>query len=422
MIKQFNAEKDCTESFENSLYDFLIKNNVKATSKKQPRIERIFEEQFLKAYQNVNDGSYDPTSEKIINKFERYVLFLVLHKKVIDFIEIEKSLWEKYDSCIKVICKNGVPKIIKKPKRILKLSQNSKETLLANGIYGTYLKLPPAKKQFILKCIKIHEKGNSFSYADSEEQFTNGSHRQEVLKLKNLGIIEKLYKTRYAHYRVIGFELDSFEEKLTNKTLGAKTTTFTELDKLEQTIIDHLSDVDSLAMHNIRVHVKVNEIYNSIKHSNSKFKLIESNKKLMFTFEVVQDIHVTLMVSTKDTVEILFKCTHNPIIIDELELSKWLMHLVKVQRVLEMYSDNVPDIMNWIFQSAEFGLDSKKVMHMPFPERKIIDVHHTMFKIYSKHRLDGNRRLRIEAPVILDTPIQNFMDKIQNIKKFFPST
>ncbi|MBT4325429.1 MAG: hypothetical protein HOD60_00765, partial [Candidatus Nitrosopelagicus sp.] len=280
MTKQFNAEKDCTESFENILYDFLIENNVKATSKKQPRIETLFEEQFGKAYQNVNDGSYDPTSEKIINKFERYVLFLVLHKKVIDFIEIEKSLWEKYDSCIKVICKNGVPKIIKKPKRILKLSQNSKETLLANGIYGTYLKLPPAKKQFILKCIKIHEKGNSFSYADSEEQFTNGSHRQEVLKLKNLGIIEKLYKTRYAHYRVIGFELDSFEEKLTNKTLGAKTTTFTELDKLEQTIIDHLSDVDSLAMHNIRVHVKVNEIYNSIKHSNSKFKLIESNKKL----------------------------------------------------------------------------------------------------------------------------------------------
>ena len=97
------------------------------------------------------------------------------------------------------------------------------------------------------------------------------------------------------------------------------------------------------------------------------------------------------------------------------------MQLVKVQRVLERYSDNVPDTMNWTFKSAEFGLDSRKVMHLPFPERKIIDVHHTMFKIYSKKRLDGNRRLRIEAPVILDTPIQNFMDKIQNIKKFFPS-
>ena len=78
MTKQFNAEKDCTESFENILYDFLIENNVKATSKKQPRIETLFEEQFGKAYQNVNDGSYDSASEKTINKFERYILFLML--------------------------------------------------------------------------------------------------------------------------------------------------------------------------------------------------------------------------------------------------------------------------------------------------------------------------------------------------------
>lgn len=419
--KQFNAEKECTEAFEISLNDFLIENNVKATSKKQPRIERIFEEEFGKAYQNVINRSDDPSSEKTINKFERYILLLIYHKKIIDFTEIEKILWQKYDSCIQVICKNGLPKTVKKTKKILKLSQNSKKTLLANGIYGIYLKLPPAKKQFIIKCIKIHEKGNPFKYPDFDEQYTNDTFRQEVLKLNKLGITETIGRARYAFYRVIGFELDSFEEKLTNKTIGAKNPTFVELDQLEQTVTEHLSDVDSLAMHNIRLKVKVNEIHHHIINSESKFKLIPSNKKLMYTFEVAQDIQVTLMVSTKDSIEILFKCTHNPIIVDEVELSRWLMQLIKVQKILEMYSDNVPEIMNWTFQSAEFGLDSKKVMHMPFPERRIIDVHNVMFKIYSKKRLDGNRRLRIESPVTLDTPVQNFMNKIQDITKLFSS-
>ena len=420
-MTKFNAEKHCTEAFENALYNFLIENNVKATSKKQPRIERIFEEEFGKAYQNVINRSDDPSSEKTINKFERYILLLIYHKKIIDFTEIEKILWQKYDSCLQVIYKNGLPKTVKKTKKILKLSQSSKETLLANGIYGTYLKLTPARKQFIIKCTKIHEKGNPFKYLDFDEQYTNGYFRLEVCKLNKLGITETIYKSRYAFHRVIGFELDSFEEKLANKTIGAKNPTFAELDQLEQTVTEHLSDVDSLAMHNIRLKVKVNEIHHHIINSESKFKLIPSNKKLMYTFEVAQDIQVTLMVSTKDSIEILFKCTHNPIIVDEVELSRWLMQLIKVQKILEMYSDNVPDVMNWTFQSAEFGLDSKKVMHMPFPERRIIDVHNVMFKIYSKKRSDGNRRLRIESPVTLDTPVQNFMNKIQDITKLFSS-
>ena len=419
--KQFNAEKECTEEFEISLNNFLIENNVKATSKKQPRIERIFEEEFGKAYQNVINRSDDPSSEKTINKFERYILLLIYHKKIIDFTEIEKILWQKYDSCIQVICKKGLPKTVKKTKKILKLSQSSMDILLANGIHGTYQKLRPAEKQVILKCIEIHKRGHSVSYPDFSEQYTNKSFNQEMSKLYNYGLIERLHRVKYRHYRVVGFELDSFEEKLANKTIGAKNPTFAELDQLEQTVTEHLSDVDSLAMHNIRLKVKVNEIHHHIINSESKFKLIPSNKKLMYTFEMEQDIQVILMVSTKDTVEILFKCTHNPIIVDEVELSRWLMQLIKVQKILEMYSDNVPDIMNWTFQSAEFGLDSKKVMHMPFPERRIIDVHNVMFKIYSKMRLDGNRRLRIESPVTLDTPVQNFMDKIQDITKMFSS-
>lgn len=415
----FNAEKVCTESFENALYDFLIKNKVKPTLEKQSRVETIFEEQFTEAHYNVINNLDDPTSEKTINKFERYILFLIYHKEITFITEIEEILWEKYNSCIKKICKNGIPQTEKKSKIVLTLSQKSEDILLANGVYGIYQKLPPAKKQFIMKCINIHKRGNPFTYADFNGQYTNGSCKQEVFKLKHLGLVEKLPTVGHANFRVIGFELDNFEEKLTSKTLGAKPPTFMELDKLEQTITAHLSDVDSLAMHNIRVKVKVIEIYHVIKNSETKFTLIESNKKLIYTFKVEQDIQATLMVSTKDNVEILFKCTQNPIIIDEIELSKWLMQLVKVQKVLEMYSDNVPDTMNWIFQSAEFGLDSKKIMHMPFPERRIIDVHNVMFKIYSKKRLDGNRRLRIEAPVILDTTIQNFIDNIHEIKKLF---
>lgn len=306
------------------------------------------------------------------------------------------------------------------------LNQKGRKTLEANGLLQRHYNLPEGGKRFINHAIKINQTGVPFT-KQNFPQFTSGSFRQIVFEARKAGFVKTVYVQKYAHYRVIGFQLDSFEELLTRKATGVNTldTPFIEYqnqEKLQLLLESHLNDSYELSIHNIRINTTVPNLYQTLFQDKHDFVYHKSNKsfvgKLEFDWE--KYISVKIIVTSTDLVQIIFHNTYRPIIVTERGWVELSSKLGQIQFFLQSFSDNVLPVGEWMFKRADFGRDSKKPIYIPF-YATYETLQGTVFKIYAKLWNDNTRRLRFEKVLEINKSINNVMKDSDNIKSQFES-
>jgi hypothetical protein len=307
------------------------------------------------------------------------------------------------------------------------LNKKARKTLETNGLLQRHYDLAEGGRRFINCAIKINQRGNSFSRHDFP-QFTQKSFGQKVFEARKAGFVQKNYLQKDAYYRVIGFQLDPFEEELTRKAMGVKPTSYTPFaeyenqEKLQLVLESHLKDSDELSIHNIRINTTVPNLYQTLLHDKDRFVYHKSNKSFVCKpeFNWEKNISVKLIVTSTDLVQIIFHNTFKPIIFGErgwVELSSKLAH---IQLYLQSFSDNVLPIGDWVFKRADFGRDSKKPIYIPF-YATYETLQGTVFKIYAKLWNDKTRKLRFEKVLEINKPIKNVMKDSDDIKSQFES-
>ena len=307
------------------------------------------------------------------------------------------------------------------------LNGKGRKTLEANGLLQRHYDLIEGGRRFINYAIKINQRGVPFTKQDFP-QFTKGGFKQIVFEARKAGFIQTIYVQKYAHYRVIGFPLDPFEEELTRKVTGVKPTSYTPFaeyenqEKLQLLLELHLKDSDELSIHNIRINTTVPNLYQTLLRDKDCFVYHKSNKSFVCKpeFNWEKNISVKLIVTSTDLVQIIFHNTYKPIIFGErgwVELSSKLVH---IQLYLQSFSDNVLPIVDWVFKRADFGKDSKKPIYIPF-YATYETLHGTVFKIYAKLWNDKTRKLRFEKVLEINKPIKNVMKNMDDIKSQFES-
>jgi hypothetical protein len=307
------------------------------------------------------------------------------------------------------------------------LNRNARKTLEANGLLQRHYELTEGGRRFINYAIKINQRGDSFTKLDFP-QFTQESFRQIVFEARKAGFIETNYVQTYAHYRVVGFPLDQFEEELTRTAMGVKSTQYTPFgeyenqEKLQLVLESHLKDSDELSIHNIRINTTVPNLYQTLLRDKDRFAYHKSNKSFVCKpeFNWEKNISVKLIVTSTDLVQIIFHNTLKPIIFGELGWVELSSKLGQIQFYLQSFSENVLPISDWIFKRADFGKDSKKPIYIPF-YATYETLQGTVFKIYAKLWNNKTRKLRFEKVLEINKPIKNVMKNMDDIKSQFES-
>ncbi len=307
------------------------------------------------------------------------------------------------------------------------LNKKARKTLETNGLLLLHYNLSEGGRRFINYAIKINQRRVPFSKYNFP-QFTKGGFKQIVFEARKAGFIQTVYVQKYAHYRVIGFPLDSFEEELTRKATGVKSTIdspfaeYENQEKLQLVLESHLKDSCELSIHNIRIHTTIPNLYRTLLQDGCEFVYHESNNSFVCKpeFNWGENISVNLIVTSTDLVQIIFHNTFKPIIFGELGWVELSSKLGQIQFFLKDFSDNVLLIGDWIFKRADFGRDSKKSIYIPF-YATYETLQGTVFKIYAKLWNDKTRKLRFEKVLEINKPIKNVMKDYDDIKSQFES-
>ena len=305
------------------------------------------------------------------------------------------------------------------------LNKKARKTLETNGLLLLHYNLSEGGRRFINYAIKINQRGVPFSKYNFP-QFTKGGFKQIVFEARKAGFIQTVYVQKYAHYRVIGFPLDSFEEELTRKATGVKSTIdspfaeYENQEKLQLLLESHLNDSYELSIHNIRINTVVPNLYRTLLQDRLEFVYHKSNKSFVCKpeFNWEENISVKLIVTSTDLVQIIFHNTYKPIIFGERGWVELSSKLGQIQFFLKDFSDNVLPIGDWVFKRADFGRDSKKPIYIPF-YATFENLQGTVYKIYAKKWNDGVRRLRIETVLDVNKPCKDFMNEISEVESQF---
>ena len=101
-----------------------------------------------------------------------------------------------------------------------KINERAIKVLESNQILHKYNQLRMGGKRFVNKAIRINQDGKPFTVSDFPE-IKKSVRKKYVFELRQAGLVETLEVSGYAYYRVVGFKLDNFWEKVTkNPTRG----------------------------------------------------------------------------------------------------------------------------------------------------------------------------------------------------------
>ena len=282
------------------------------------------------------------------------------------------------------------------------LNENAIKILESNQILPLYNQLRKGGKRFLNKAIRINQNGKPFTVRDFPE-VTKSVRKKYIFELRRAGIIETLEVSGYAYYRVKGFRLDNFWEKVTGKPTGDMIKDSTLHDEIYQILEDYFQELDSPALHNIRLHLYDDFIYEIIKlrHDKRKSYNIEYNN-VNKSFTIIppifgfEDFGIKIILTPTKLIQILIKNTFKPIVYDETGLLDLILLLGEIRYFLTIYSRDIPQVLEWLFVRADFGRDCKKPLNKLIPNLQFKHISGALMRVYSKEWGDGNKRLRVE--------------------------
>ncbi len=305
------------------------------------------------------------------------------------------------------------------------LNKEAIQILKDNQLLDLYYTLTKGGRAFINKAIRINQTGEAFSKFDFPK-LKKGSFKQKVFNFRHEHMVETVYVSGYAYYRVIGFRLDPSWENLTAKPTGVSVSNNVDFYKNQEKTLEflkqHLDDMEDPALHNIRVHFDGNYLYDRLQvyYENGDcgdFSFEKSNKTFMCTPQFCWDknISVTIIVTSKNLVQVIFKNTFRPIAVNEYGMYELLSKLGEIRHYLNQYYDKIPQTGDWDFVRADYGCDSKKQVNANF-HSVFNDYVGAMCQIYAKCWKDGKSRLRVEKVIYPKTTITGFMNNILSEK------
>lgn len=293
------------------------------------------------------------------------------------------------------------------------LNDKAIKILKDNQILNKHYNLSVGGKNFLNKAIKINQTKRPFTMLDFPE-ITHRYFKQLVYTCRIEGFVETVHVSGCAYYRVIGFKLDAFDEEIAQKATGV-----THQQNYKERLLDFLhlqiGDVEKPSIHNIRLHVIINYFYDYLLHNNSDFTFHKKNKSFTYKpdFGWGKNIWVTLIVTSTDLVQIIFHNTQKPIARDEAGMYDFVAKLGNIHWLLQGFLET-PKVSEWIIKRADYGIDSKKPVNIPF-HCVFKDYVGAMCQIYSK-KWGNNYNARLETIIIPNISVEDFINSTAEVK------
>lgn len=253
----------------------------------------------------------------------------------------------------------------------------------------------------------------------SINNFKKSVRKKIVFELRRAGVIETLKVSGYAYYRVKGFRLSNFWEKVTPNPTGIIIKDKTLQEEMCQILEEYFKDLDSPALHNIRLHLYDDFTYNIIKRKYTEehphnIQYNDSNRS--FTIEPpifgFEDFGIKIILTPTKLIQVLIKNTLKPIVYDEIGLLALVNLLGEIRYYLCRYSREIPQVLEWMFVRADFGRDCKKPLNRIVPNLQFKHISGALMRVYSKEWNNGERKLRVEKIVSPNKTMRNIITNV----------
>ena len=295
------------------------------------------------------------------------------------------------------------------------LNQDALKVLESNQMLHMYSQLRRGARRFLNKAIRINQGGQPFTVSDFPE-LSKSVRKGYVFVLRHAGFIETLRTSGYAYYRVKGFRLDNFWDKVTPNPTGDTITTSTLQDELHQVLEEYLKELDSPALHNIRLHLYDDYVYEIIKQKTKDQNCFdidynESNKSFTIKLPIFgfKEYGITIILTPTKLIQVLIKNTFKPIVYDENGLQILVSLLGEIRRYLTSFSSDIPPVLDWLFVRADFGRDCKKPLNKPTPTLQFKHFSGALLRTYAKRWEDGSRKIRVEEIISPKKPVKEII-------------
>jgi len=298
------------------------------------------------------------------------------------------------------------------------LNQEAVEILRNSELLHMYERFPKGGKKIVNKAIRINQNGEPFCLHDFKE-LDKKYYKNLMFQLRKIGFIEVVEKTSFAYYKVKGFTLKHYWEKSAQNP--------TELsirkDEVYKYLLENIDDLESPALHNIRLHFHVDYIHHFVKSALDKgivnVQHIPQNNSFIIKpkFSWGNYFTVQILVTPKDLVQIIINNTFKPIAVDEDGIYDLCSKLGTIREYLSRFSNDIPQVSSWLFVRADFGRDSKRPIHRMFPEVQFRDISGALVRMYAKKWPDNQRRIRVEKNIKPEKDIQMIVEGVLSSEK-----
>ncbi|WP_371504502.1 hypothetical protein [Nitrosopumilus adriaticus] len=307
-------------------------------------------------------------------------------------------------------------------KKTLDLNHNAIKILRDNQLLHIYEGLPNRGKKFINKAIRINQTGEPFTIHNFPE-ISKNTYKQYVFHLRQCDLVQVVSKTVFAYYKVPGFRLNRYWEKLTSNPTGVPINNNSDFNQenISQFLHDYLNSLDYPALHNIRLHFHRDFIYDQVtsylSSKNTTIQFIPANKSIVMSpnFSWEPNSEAKIIITSKNLVQVMIKNTFKPLACTEEGIYELFSKLGEVRSYLSSFSSNLPTISNWYFVRADFGRDCKKPLNKLFPTMEFRDLSGALVRLYSKSWPDGQNRLRLEKIITPDKQLKDILESFVNV-------
>ena len=249
----------------------------------------------------------------------------------------------------------------------------------------------------------------AFEVAGEKYEMNHGTFRNNISKLRKVGVVELAFKSKPAYYTIPG---KKFSKSMTQDRMGVPITNIINEPLLKQTpIYKWLKNrpTHKQSLHNIRLTFEAADIWNIFSKIYPTLANPDNKDVKLPTLLFFEHIDVIVTIHHTDTVSVAISCSYKPIVVDIKDILKLSEALVRTELHLKGIAEanfksnnydsgsfTIPCYKKWIVKMWHFGIDTideygKEEFHVTF-EEGISD----LYRIYTKRMEDGKNIVRVE--------------------------